>query len=137
MRYGLSERNGVGRKIMCTFLSFYVGWDGEIYAGDLKTHRSAEEERGLAAALKSAQPPVPVEWTEDDAGASISARVPSSIADRDENYYRSVVLGDYEDRTALIRSLLDRPHPGKLDLEGCTGLTSLPDGLSVGGRIYR
>ena len=25
---------------------------------------------------------------------------------------------------------------GWLDLSGCTGLSALPDGLSVGGRIY-
>ena len=26
---------------------------------------------------------------------------------------------------------------GYLDLEGCTGITSLPDGLSVGGSLYK
>ena len=26
---------------------------------------------------------------------------------------------------------------GSLDLGGCTGLTTLPEGLKVGGRIYK
>lgn len=26
---------------------------------------------------------------------------------------------------------------GGLDLEGCTGITALPEGLTVGGEIYR
>jgi hypothetical protein len=36
---------------MCDFLSFYIGWKGEIYAGDLMSHESAEEQHDLSAAL--------------------------------------------------------------------------------------
>ena len=31
---------------------------------------------------------------------------------------------------------IEKKHPYNLDLRGCTGLTSLPDGLTVGGSLY-
>jgi len=121
---------------VCDFMSFYVGWKGEIYVGDFRSHASAEEAHNLSEALKSSKrPPVPAEWTEEDPDA-LSVRVPDSI-DRDEAYYKALVLGEYESRVDLILSVLKSSRfGGGLNLEGCTGLTTLPDGLSVGRSLY-
>ena len=46
--------------------------------------------------------------------------------------------GDLSLRHSGITSLPDGLSvEGCLDLEGCIGITSLPDGLSVGGIIYK
>ena len=36
----------------------------------------------------------------------------------------------------MINKMMER-NGGSLDLSGCTGLTALPDNLTVGGWIYR
>ncbi|HEY3378906.1 MAG TPA: hypothetical protein VGL77_15580 [Armatimonadota bacterium] len=47
-------------------------------------------------------------------------------------YIPQLELAITEGKLAAIITLND----GSLDLEGCTGLTSLPDNLSVGGSLY-
>ena len=142
---------------MCDFLSVYIGWDGEILCGNMSSHESAESHHKLNKKLASRRPPVPMEWTEDDDGDSISVRVPHDIDDdRNESYYKAIVLADYKTRQNLIVSILESGNyggsldlrgcpieslpdnlsvSGYLDLRGCTGLTSLPDNLSVGGYL--
>jgi hypothetical protein len=127
---------GEKRKItMCEFISFYVGWKGEIYVGDCQSHSSAEEFHQLGDALKSKHPPVPVEWTADDAGSSIAVRVPSEI-NRDESWYKALILSLAPTRQNFLQYILrEKKYGGWLNLGGCTGLTSLPEGLHVGGGL--
>ena len=122
---------------MCDFLSVYIGWDGEILCGNMSSHESAESHHKLNKKLASRRPPVPMEWTEDDDGDSISVRVPHDIDDdRNESYYKAIILADYKTRQNLIVSILESGnYGGSLYLSGCTGLTSLPDNLSVSGYL--
>ena len=121
---------------MCDFLSVYVGWNGEVYCGDMRSHSSAEEHHKLSASLKSKRPPVPMEWTKDDSGESLTVRVPDGL-NRDESFYKAMILGDHPTRQALIDHILSSGKFGKnLDLRGCTGLQKLPKGLKVGGDLY-
>lgn len=121
---------------MCTFLSAYVDSSGKVYVGDFASHKSAEETNGLSAALKSANPPVPFEWTAEDSGVSLSVRVPPAH-EHNAAFFCALLLAEYPARLILVTALLARKNfPGSLYMRGCTGLTTLPDGLSVGESLY-
>ena len=122
-RLRLRSLNNLNQKgyEMCDFLSVYIGWDGEILCGNMSSHESAESHHKLNKKLASRRPPVPMEWTEDDDGDSISVRVPHDIDDdRNESYYKAIILADYKTRQNLIVSILESGnYGGSLYLSGC------------------
>ena len=115
---------------MCQFISGYIGWDDKIYIGDTKSHSSVEEIHNLSQALKSNKPPVPFEWPRDDCGDSIEIRIPEGV-DRDELYYRAILLAYGETRVEFITRMLSvKKWRGSLDLSGCDLSTiDIPDKL--------
>ncbi len=123
---------------MCDFLSGLISSDGKtVYVRDLRHHEKTAE----ICALKPEQYR---EWEWTGSGEeSLRVRVHESST-HNENYYRASILGRWQTRESLLGWLFTDAKfcdwvsgvGGYLDLDGCTGLTSLPDGLSVGGNLY-
>ena len=120
---------------MCAFLSLVLSEDAKtVHIGDLRSHSGTRNMLGLETDYGRE-----LEWTRDDDGESLSIRVPANHR-RDEVWYRERILRRWPSRPDLIRWCLEQITKEEwswpLDLGGCTGLTALPDGLSVGGSLY-
>lgn len=112
---------------MCEFISFRVepGQDGlELkFANDLRSHRCIPGD-GYEC-----------EWTKDDDGESLTVRLPEQTSEHVGEMVKRWILSNWPTRGKLVYhavSTLDWSSES-LYLSGCTGLTELPDGLSVGG----
>jgi hypothetical protein len=122
---------------MCEFLSFVATWEEgkglQVYASDsLRGHSEAVSKYGLQerAVYKFA-------WEADGDDALVLSHGQGLTPDTERA--RLEVLRLWPNRSELVTYLLGRTLSvgGSLDLRGCTGLTALPEGLSVGGYIYR
>jgi hypothetical protein len=113
---------------MCEFLSVCISIDTRrIYVGNLRSHSYTVEFHGLAPETYRE-----IEWTGEDE-KSLEVRVPPGDSPA---RYVAAILSKYPTRNDLLQYCLRNvPEKSGLDLSG-TQITSLPDGLSVGGGLY-
>ena len=124
---------------MCEYLSFCSTWtEGEgvqvFSAASLKGHAETVQLWDLPDDARRWS------WERDGENSLVLSHGQEMTPERDSE--RAEILRLWPDRGALTMYLIGKLHShdklsgGSLDLNGCTGLTALPDGLSVGGYLY-
>ena len=122
---------------MCNFLSFTIlqsKKDGlQILAADLKQHSEIEQKFNL-------EPQKDVwfeaEWTGNEQ-EKLEIRFPERWNKGKKDAVYQWVFNQFRDRDELIEYLLTNTNFSDCDLDlGWTGVTELPEGLSVGGSLY-
>ena len=121
---------------MCNFLSFTIlqGKNGlQILAADLKQHDAIEQKFNLDA---NKDIWFEAEWTGNNQ-EKLEIRFPENWNKGKQKAVYQWVYNQFRDRDELIEFLLENTdfRDCHLDLRG-TGVTELPEGLSVGGSLY-
>ncbi len=111
---------------MCDFLSVLINKDCDkelkIYVGDLRSHSETVKQHGLKPGDYRE-----VEWTGENENTLVVRTEPE---DHPKNWYRSIILASWPDRSSFLDYCLKFANGDCAYLRGCTGLKSLPDGFN-------
>lgn len=116
---------------MCEFLSFVLDVKNGalgLYCADLTQHTVTNAFYSLNDNTLHE-----CEWTEDDDGESLVIRLTDEESHKDR-LYREWILSHWPKRSNLLDFIIANFDGENLDLSG-TGITELPEGLSVGGYL--
>ena len=105
---------------MCDFVSGIIREkDEEILIYDFWSHKETAEFFKLKGEMYRE-----FEWTGEEE-SSLRVRIPDEHY-KDENWYRSLILSKFKNRSELLKYFIPRTECGSLDL---SGLTTLPEGI--------